>query len=458
MGTTPGLGVTADLTDTGGSAVSSSLHAVDATNTTPWGVPETVVDQPGDPVTVPVDLGENASRATVRLGNESVGYRLVTTVADEDGDGRVTLRWNTHYAGVVPETDLERVLSVAGPDRLVAANRETPNRTEHLPQGRYTVTVFDASNSSENDTPSSGDDPSDGSPAATGTVVLEVDHLRAQSMRILEGPPRTTAADAYAFASPTSDVERDEWLFVEVNDTSVHGYIDNASALADPGTEGVSLHVQQLDGGPAVDVENAEFLHFPERDLLVLGFAPNTTNFEPDSTYRATFTVAESNPYAVTTEEVTQRFTMLPGGSQPDAAAVEVVEVDAPGRVIEGRPANFSVALLNSGARVGNATITVTLGHVTVERTVTVFPQSRRVVTVSVDTAPLTEGKSMYTVRVSGGRAVVDGTVDIWLSDDEPNTSPTFAPRSSGQPGFGVVGVVVAVAVAVVSVVRRFDT
>ncbi|WP_435333389.1 hypothetical protein [Haloarchaeobius sp. TZWWS8] len=427
-------------------AVSAGAAAASDEPVAFWSVPETVVDQPGDPVRLPVELGPNDSRATVTIANDSIGYRLDVTVADRDGDGRVGLCWNTHYAGVVADGELERVVSAEGEDRVVAATRTSERRSEHLPAGRYSVAV------------GPGDRPvEDGeSPVASGTVVLEVDLLRAQSMRVLEGPADLNASAAYEVASTSSRIERDEWLFVEVNDTSIHGYIETTSALVDPGTEGVSMHIQRTHGGPAVPVTDATFLHYPERDVFVLAFKPNTTRFEANAIYRATFTVAESNPYAVAQERVMQDFTILPGGSEDDGASVEVVEVDAPERVIEGRDANFTVAVVNSGSRAGNVTIRVTLDDQTVSRTVVVFPHSRLLVTIPVNTAPLTEGKSHYTVRVEGGSRVQQGFVDVWLSDDPPNTYPTFAPReSAGQPGFGVLAALVAVSLWLTGVRRR---
>ncbi|WP_435318924.1 hypothetical protein [Haloarchaeobius sp. TZWSO28] len=425
---TPVAGATTATTGGTGTVASQS----------PWSVPESTVDQPGDPVVIPVQLDDGETEATVTLGNDSIGYQLTVTVVDENGDGRVFLTWNTYHAGVVPNAGLDQVVS-AGLDSVVNATRSSPQRDTHLPDARYDVSVSH-----------------DGEVVANGSVRLEVDPLRAQSMRILEGPPEANATTALAQASLSSDIELDEWLFIEVNDSSVHGYIDDVSDLTGRGTEGVTMHIQEINGGPAVDLTQAEFIHRPVQDVFVFAFPPNTMSFEAESTYRATFTVAESNPYAVTQERVMQDFRVLPGGSEADGATIEVVEVEAPESVIEGRDAMFSVTLLNSGERSGTADLNVSLGSVTATRQITLSPQSRTTVTVPVNTAPLTEGTFPYRVSVVGGDRSLTGDVNITLTDDPPNTNPTLAPRNEeGQPGFGLVVAAVAILVVAGRVVAR---
>ncbi|WP_267640150.1 DUF7827 domain-containing protein [Haloarchaeobius amylolyticus] len=410
-------------------ASTGGTGAMDAqASTTPWSVPDRIVDQPGDPVVVPVRLGENETTATVTIANDSIGYRLTATVTDQNGDGRVFLVWNTYHAGVAPESSLDRVVS-AGLDRVTNATRSSARREAHLPEGRYDVTVTH-----------------DDQQVAAGAVVLDIDPLRSQSMRVLEGPPEANATTALAQSSLSSAVELDEWLFIEVNDSSIHGYVTGVAGLTGRGTEGVTMHIQQKNGGPAVDLSEAEFVHRPQRDVFVLAFPPNTSSFEADATYRATFTVAESNPYAVTQERVIQDFRVLPAGAEQDGSNIEVVEVDAQESVIEGKDAMFTVTLLNSGERTGTATLNVSLDHVSTTREITLSPQTRTTVTVPVNTEPLTEGTIPYRVSVEGGERTLTGDLNVTLTGDPPNTNPTLAPRTEeGQPGFGLVAGVVAV-------------
>ncbi|WP_439026960.1 DUF7827 domain-containing protein [Haloarchaeobius sp. DT45] len=406
--------------------------------TTPWSVPDRIVDQPGDPVVIPIRLDDDETTATVTLGNDSIGYQLAVTVVDENGDGRVFLTWNTYYAGVVADSALDQVVS-AGLDAVTNATRTSAQRVEHLPRGRYPFSI-------------SHDDEE----VANGSVVLEVDHLRGQSLQVLEGPPEANATTALAQASLSSAVELDEWLFVEVNDSSIHGYVDEITDLTGRGTEGVTMHIQETNGGPAVDLTEAEFIHRPQRDVFVLAFPPNTSSLRAEATYRATFTVAESNPYAVTQERVMQDFQVLAPGSEQDGATIEVVAVEAPESVIEGRDAMFTVTLLNSGERSGTADLNVSLDSVTTTRQITLSPQTRTTVTVPVDTGPLTEGTYPYRVSIVGGDRTLTGDVNVTLTGDPPNTNPTLAPRTQeGQPGFGVVAGLVAVSLLAARAVSR---
>ncbi|MFB6139787.1 MAG: BGTF surface domain-containing protein [Halosimplex sp.] len=77
-------------------------------------------EQRGDVVEIPISLddSEEGAQATVQVG--SVGktnYVTNVTVADEDGDGEVTLMWNTYMAGTGVR---DRVFTAEGADNVTA--------------------------------------------------------------------------------------------------------------------------------------------------------------------------------------------------------------------------------------------------------------------------------------------------------------------------------------------------
>jgi hypothetical protein len=403
----------------------------------PWSVPPTVTDQPGDVVTIPIEFDQNETVATVVLENESLGYRLVVRVADHDGDGVVRLRWNTYHAGLVPATEVTDRTVAAGPDRVVEARRTTPRTEAHLGIGRYDVTVRDG----------------DGRSVANGSVVLDTDPVRRGTLVVLEGPPLADAEAAFERAGLSDTVERDEWLFVVVEQPSIHGYVDGIEDLVGNGTEGVTFRLLTADDRTAVPLSNATFLRYPARDEFVVGFSPNGSILEENQDYRAEMVVNASNPYAPSRLSTIGQVRVVPAGTQPDRAVLEVVDVTAPTHVIEGRNATFEVGVINRGERVGEDTVVVTVGDVNVTETVVVGPRSRTSVTVDVDTSPLTEGTVEWHARVENGVQTLDGSLDVRLTNETRNDDPTLVPGTrepvADQDGFGVLAALAGLALGV---------
>lgn len=415
--------------------------AVDPPNGTGdgWSLPNGTDEQPGDVVRIPVGLAGNRTEATVVVANESLDYRLVVRVADENRDGVVVLRWNTYHAGVVPDESVaNRTVSADQPDRVLSARRTSPRSDERLGEGRYDVTVRH-----------------DDRVVAEDVVVLDTDPLRRASITVLEGPPLSDPSAALARSGISGAVERDEWLFVLVERPSIHGYVDGIDDLTGNGTDGVTFRIARADDGAAVDLSNATFLHLPQYDEFVVGIPPNATVFEADTDYVARFVVNRSNPYAGGGDVSTYtEFRVLPAGAQPDRAVLEVVDVTAPDTVIEGRNATFAVSVVNSGEREGAATVVVEMEGTNVSRAVTVGPRSQRTVEVAFDTSPLTEGTTAWSVGVAGGARTVTGELEVRLTNDSIQEDPTLVPGprredDGGQPGFGALAALVGVVVGI---------
>ncbi|WP_435346864.1 hypothetical protein [Haloarchaeobius sp. HRN-SO-5] len=427
---------------TGSHASEPVVEDLDGGGGTGWSVPHDVTDQPGDVATIPVELGENETGATVVLGNESVGYRLEVRVADADGDGVVHLRWNTYHAGVVRQSAVANRTVSAGPDRVVEARRTTPRRDAHVGVGRFDVTV-------RNDA---------GTPVANGTVVLDTDPVRRGTVTVLEGPPLEDPEAALSRAGLSGTVEKDEWLFVVVEQPSIHGYVDSLDDLTGNGTEGATVRLLTADDRTPVSLANATFLHYPARDEFVVGFPPNGSVLEAGRDYRVEMVVAASNPYAVSRLSTVGLVHVAPAGTEPDRAVLEVVDVSTPEYVIEGRNATFEVGVINRGERVGEGTVVVTLGDVNVTAPVTVGPRTRETVTVDVDTGPLTEGTVEWGARAEPGAQILTGTLSIRLTNESRNTDPTLVPGTrdpvGAQPGFDAVAALVGLALGVAGRVR----
>ena len=126
----------------------SALGAAQATSEANF-TRQSYTDQRGDVVNITVDVAD-ADRAVLTVGGDGVGYTANVSVDDGDGDGRVTVLWNTFaaasteqipldaQAGTVFETAAEADnLSVTSVDTGVAGGPES----ELLAAAEYPLTV-----------------------------------------------------------------------------------------------------------------------------------------------------------------------------------------------------------------------------------------------------------------------------------------------------------------------------
>jgi hypothetical protein len=93
---------------------------------------EPVTEHRGDVVSLAVSVG-NATTATFSVAAAEGSYAANATLLDEDGDGQVTVRWNTYLAGH------GGAFAAAGADGLTVHSESTVEG--RLPEGRYEVTV-----------------------------------------------------------------------------------------------------------------------------------------------------------------------------------------------------------------------------------------------------------------------------------------------------------------------------
>lgn len=109
----------------------SSVSATSATDGATTGV-EPVTEHRGDVVSLALSLG-NASTANLSVSAADGSYEANATVVDEDGDGQVTVRWNTYLAGH------GGALAVGGDDELTV--RSESSVEGRIPVGEYELSV-----------------------------------------------------------------------------------------------------------------------------------------------------------------------------------------------------------------------------------------------------------------------------------------------------------------------------
>jgi len=373
-------------------------------------VPELAVDEPADVVSVPVALPNGTDTATVELRGERGEYRVTATVVDADGDGVVTLDWNTFHAG----RD-EVSLSARGPDAVRDAERDY-----HL-----SVAV-------------------DGEGRDRGAILIDLEPLHSSTVDVYEAPPSGSPEASLERAAASSDVEADEWAFVVVHTQGVFGAVGDVHDLRSVGPDQVVLAIEPIDGGEPVRLTNADYVGV-EEGRVVVGFAPGTDALDAGTQYDVTFRIAAAHPYRGGDETSSVNLNVVPAGSEPDATVVTVVDVEAPDRVATNGTANVTVTLANEGERTGTVAVSVTIGGRTAERAVVVPGNGRATVDVPFDASRVLAGDRQYVVEANGSR--VTGTVVV--GDENADDGPTLADRGGDRdqgslPGFAAPGTVAA--------------
>lgn len=136
-GTTTASGGTADPS---GDSASRTLTGSEQADVSGFGDIETA--QRGDIVEIPVRGPSPGGYLTVTLGSREDGYVSNVTVHDEDGDGSVTLLWNSYIADGDQRTDDENPWRAAGGDSVVAQNSLSSiadGPTHLITTGTYTL-------------------------------------------------------------------------------------------------------------------------------------------------------------------------------------------------------------------------------------------------------------------------------------------------------------------------------
>lgn len=386
-------------------------------------LPEITVDEPADPVQIPVTMPNGSTQATIHLTNEDGAYDVRATVVDEDGDGRVRLEWNTFYAGRGSVA-----LRAQGGDSVIDAERAR-DLDGFLQEDEYHLAVHH-----------------DGARLDRGAIVLELEPLHTTQIGVYEAPDEGSAEASFAERTASSRVERDEWTFVVVRTQGIFGAVNATADLRSVGPDQVMLTIEPEDGSP-VNLLAADYVSFGT-DRIVYGFAPGNEALVADTRYDITFRISGGHPYRAGEDQTGATLNVVAAGTEPDRPVFKIWAVDAPRSVAADAAVDFGVTIVNQGERAGNVTVTLTIGGNDIEREVRVPGNGQATTELTFDTSHIVQGNRTYVVSANDSR--VTGTIQVGEPDnDNPTLVQGDRDGSGAIPGFSVVGAVVALLVAV---------
>lgn len=234
-----------------------------------------VQEQRGDVASIPIEL-TGTDTATLVLGSADLNYRVNVTVRDGNGDGEVTVRWNTDRAG----HDADAAFTAADPADSVIATREVGD----LAEGRHVAaTAYPASLSVV------------GTETDVATVALQDADTVPTELAVLRAPGSADEHEVRAEVSATSTVSSGDWLVLRFRAGGLGGYVDAAGDLAGEGTRGVSLSVVPADGAAApLDVSAFRLGRNPSADRYWLFVPVEDSGLVDNSTYEVRLTIRDS--------------------------------------------------------------------------------------------------------------------------------------------------------------------
>ena len=293
-------------------------------------------DQVGDVAEITLEL-ENTDQAAVTIGDiESDGYQADAIVTDENGDGEVTLRFNSFTAGTDESNVSSYVVNAAGDD---TAGLE--NQTEL--SAPLANTTYDMTIRSGSDVDASADD----------VATLNLRSRSTDEMTIVTAPGGVTPADASELVGVVSDdntVAEGDWIVHELEASGLEGVATESGGLLEVVgmSDNVSLTIEQDRQRPnreprSVDLSAADPLVFADSQndsyYIVLdsdGLQDEEGNeiSVDDGSYTTTFTIGEGSPLAASgDEEVSGSFELA-----ERSASVQPPEVEASaGQAVQGQ-------------------------------------------------------------------------------------------------------------------------
>ena len=437
--------------------------------------PNVISEQVGDVAAITVNL-ENSNTAEVSIGtNESVSYKFNATVTDGNGDGNVTLLFNTYLAG---QGDSEVVTTLNEDDTVdVNLNPTLGDNGQPIAPGDYPLSV------------SIG-----GQEQNVGTLVLN--QRSTDSISVWTAPAQTdisNAEDVYSSVTNNSEIAQGDKTIIQVQASGLYGYLEDFSNLNGSGANGLTLQVTRTNAPPNSPTASfyANETIIPDSENNTFFAVVDTADLAAGGEYEATFAVnGSANPYVAAgeTESVSTTFTVVQpeadftfqgeqltlGGSEAQLSGTTNL---APGTEVNLRVQSNSNA--NPFLKTATATVnqdgtfnaTFDMSGIPQDTEFTASIGSPNAISDVSETGVVGESTQPTTGATTTGATTTAATTTAATTTSgttetttpQPTTTTTTdggngggdTQNGQGQPGFGIVAALIALIAAALIAVRR---
>ena len=283
-----------------------------------------IQEQLGDRARIPLSF-QNSDTAQLELGSDDLRWRVSLTVTDADDDGSATVLVNTDN---IRQTGT--VFAAAGDDTVSNVEVLTGGQFTS-PDRRIAATAYPMSVSVNGDE------------TDVATLSLQDPSQVERSLSVSRARAGLSFEDALANQEESSTVASSDWVVMELQAAGIFGYIgEDAAADLAAGEDGVSLSISEtsLDRNEEGDsVDPSVFVTSVDEasNTITLAAKVNEANgFEIGETYRATFQVAEANPYVDAAVTRSVQFTTAPRAVSIDFAGDRLRVQQAASQTISG--------------------------------------------------------------------------------------------------------------------------
>ena len=273
-------------------------------------------EEQGDVASIVIDMENGAETSTITIGSEDVNYVANVTVMDGNGDGQVTLLWNT--ATAASGDNPFQAAAAADGDSVDDFNLNTPEL-----DGRLGATEYELSAEFN------------GEEAAVGVVSLT------SPSNVERNAQTWTAAGSIAQddleipgdVSQDSEIATGDYVVLQFETAGIYGTVTEASDLnASSPTDSVSVSINETADSTGINAdpksqiaEDFELITDAENNqFFLVANEDDLANVAQGDEFEATLTIGEGNPYVSDNTTVSTTFSIEAQSATVDAESLEV--------------------------------------------------------------------------------------------------------------------------------------
>jgi parallel beta-helix repeat protein len=300
-----------------------------------------VTEELGDRARIGLSF-EDTGTAGLAVSSDEDSWQVEMNVTDADGDGAATVLLNTDTARQDGTT-----FSAVGDDSVsdveVVSGGQFTDPDRRIPATTSSMNV------------STG-----GTETDVATLSLEDTDTVDRSLTVARAPTNRSVDGAIAEREANNTVADGDYVVLEIQAAGIFGYIedDAAAALADDGTQNVSLSVAE-DAPAGDDVSTETFTPVVDEtgNTIFLVANASAADIETGRTYVAVFEIGEGNPYVDEGVVRSAEFSTVARSVSINGSEDPIAIKQGPGQTIDGTSSvasgtNVTVTIRSDGSSV----------------------------------------------------------------------------------------------------------